>query len=73
MCMTCASVPKQDVVITTRLAIGDILLRWFHFRTKNYLHQKYSLMHQDYSRAISSVSLSYIEVFKIKAIKVLIL
>ena len=32
-----------------------------------FLYQKYSVMHQDYSRArISSISLSYMEIFKIK-------
>ena len=39
-----------------------------------FLYQKYSLMYQDYSCArISSISLSYVDIFKIKAIKVLIL
>ena len=41
----------------------------FHYYVM-FLHQKYSLMHQDYSH--TSVSLSYMEIFKIKAIKVLI-
>ena len=39
-----------------------------------FLYQKYSLMHQDYScERISSICLSYVEIFKIKAIEVLIL
>ncbi len=37
------------------------------------LYLKYSLMHQDHSRArISLISLSYVEIFKIKASEVLI-
>ena len=37
------------------------------------LYQKYSLMHQDHNHArISWISLSYVEIFKIKAIEVLI-
>ena len=75
--------PSQPLKGTFHTVIHNIIIIMlqYNFRPKiifqcyiMFLYQKYSLMHQDYSRArISSISLSYVEIFKIKAIEVLIL